>query len=42
VLDQDRAFGWGRLIEATLDGVEVPETGGPPLVHHRGRYGRLG
>jgi flavin reductase (DIM6/NTAB) family NADH-FMN oxidoreductase RutF len=41
-LDQDRAFGWGRLIEATLDGVELAETGGAPLVHHRGRYVRLG
>lgn len=41
-LDQDREFGWGRLIEATLDGVELTETGDAPLVHHRGRYVRLG
>jgi 3-hydroxy-9,10-secoandrosta-1,3,5(10)-triene-9,17-dione monooxygenase reductase component len=41
-LDQDRAFGWGRLIEATLHGVELTEMGGAPLVHHRGRYVRLG
>ena len=41
-LDHDRAFGWGRLIEATLDSVDLPEAGGAPLVRHRGRYVRLG
>ncbi len=36
-LDQARQFGWGLLVEATLEQVEL----GParePLLHHRGSY----
>jgi flavin reductase (DIM6/NTAB) family NADH-FMN oxidoreductase RutF len=39
-LDQARGFGWGMLVEAIIERIEV----GPPddaLVHHRARYHRL-
>ena len=36
-LDTARAFGWGLLVEATIEHVEI--TGDlPPLIHYRGRY----
>jgi 3-hydroxy-9,10-secoandrosta-1,3,5(10)-triene-9,17-dione monooxygenase reductase component len=34
-----RPVGWGLLIEAVIDTVELAATQAPPLVHHRGRYG---
>jgi flavin reductase (DIM6/NTAB) family NADH-FMN oxidoreductase RutF len=40
-LDSARPYGWGLLVEATVERVKV----GPltePLVHHRGRYRELG
>ena len=37
-LDSARPFGWGLLVEATIDTVEIGAAA-PPLVHHRGRYG---
>jgi flavin reductase (DIM6/NTAB) family NADH-FMN oxidoreductase RutF len=39
-LDQARPYGWGLLVEGTIELVEL----GPaeePLVHHRGRYREL-
>jgi flavin reductase (DIM6/NTAB) family NADH-FMN oxidoreductase RutF len=39
-LDQARPYGWGLLVEGTIEQVEL----GPaedPLVHHRGRYREL-
>jgi 3-hydroxy-9,10-secoandrosta-1,3,5(10)-triene-9,17-dione monooxygenase reductase component len=36
-LDGARPFGWGLLVEATIDEVSLGEPA-PPLVHHRGRY----
>lgn len=39
-LDGSRQFGWGLLVEATIETVTL--TGdGRPLVHHRGRYREL-
>lgn len=39
-LDGARPYGWGLLVEATIEQVEL---GAPadPLVHHRGRYHEL-
>ena len=39
-LDTARPYGWGLLVEATVERVELgaPEE---PLVHHRGRYREL-
>jgi 3-hydroxy-9,10-secoandrosta-1,3,5(10)-triene-9,17-dione monooxygenase reductase component len=36
-LDGARPFGWGLLVEATIEEVILGEPA-PPLVHHRGRY----
>jgi flavin reductase (DIM6/NTAB) family NADH-FMN oxidoreductase RutF len=36
-LDGARPLGWGLLVEATVDTVEIGEAVAP-LVHHRGRY----
>lgn len=39
-LDSTRPFGWGLLVEATMERVEL-ESESPPLVHYRGRYHEL-
>jgi flavin reductase (DIM6/NTAB) family NADH-FMN oxidoreductase RutF len=36
-LDAARPFGWGLLVEATIERVELGEDG-DPLIHFRGRY----
>lgn len=39
-LDGAREFGWGLLVEATIEAIEVgPDTS--PLIHFRGRYREL-
>jgi flavin reductase (DIM6/NTAB) family NADH-FMN oxidoreductase RutF len=37
-LDGQRPYGWGLLIEATIESIRLDETGGVPLLHFRGRY----
>lgn len=37
-LDGSRQVGWGLLVEATIDRVEITEHDPAPLVHYRGRY----
>lgn len=37
-----RPVGWGMLVEATLVEIELAPVAGAPLLHHRGRYVRLG
>jgi flavin reductase (DIM6/NTAB) family NADH-FMN oxidoreductase RutF len=39
-LDRAQPLGWGLLVEATVEQVELGEPE-PPLVHHRGRYREL-
>jgi flavin reductase (DIM6/NTAB) family NADH-FMN oxidoreductase RutF len=39
-LDAHRAYGWGLLVEATVESVRLDGTPAP-LVHYRGRYHRL-
>ena len=39
-LDAARGFGWGLLVEATIEHIDVGDDA--PLVHHRGRYRELG
>jgi flavin reductase (DIM6/NTAB) family NADH-FMN oxidoreductase RutF len=39
-LDGHRPVGWGLLVEATIERIEMGD--GEPLVHYRGRYRRLG
>jgi 3-hydroxy-9,10-secoandrosta-1,3,5(10)-triene-9,17-dione monooxygenase reductase component len=39
-LDDARAVGWGLLVEATIETVELGDAE-PPLVHYRGRYREL-
>jgi flavin reductase (DIM6/NTAB) family NADH-FMN oxidoreductase RutF len=39
-LDASRPFGWGLLVEATIERIEFGEDA-PPLVYHRGRYREL-
>ncbi|GII24924.1 flavin reductase family protein [Planosporangium mesophilum] len=39
-LDQARPMGWGLLVEATIETVDLGEAQ-PPLVHYRGRYREL-
>jgi 3-hydroxy-9,10-secoandrosta-1,3,5(10)-triene-9,17-dione monooxygenase reductase component len=41
-LDAARPMGWGVLVEATVVSVELAEEPRDPLLHHRGRYVRLG
>jgi flavin reductase (DIM6/NTAB) family NADH-FMN oxidoreductase RutF len=36
-LDSAREFGWGLLVEATIERVEIVGDA-PPLIHYRGRY----
>jgi flavin reductase (DIM6/NTAB) family NADH-FMN oxidoreductase RutF len=40
-LDASRPLGWMRLLEATIERVEINPGGDRPLVHHRGRYRSL-
>jgi 3-hydroxy-9,10-secoandrosta-1,3,5(10)-triene-9,17-dione monooxygenase reductase component len=40
-LDGARGFGWGLLVEATVERVVLAGEG-PALFHHRGRYGAAG
>jgi flavin reductase (DIM6/NTAB) family NADH-FMN oxidoreductase RutF len=40
-LDGARPYGWGLLVEATVEHVELG-TAAQPLVYHRGRYRELG
>jgi flavin reductase (DIM6/NTAB) family NADH-FMN oxidoreductase RutF len=42
VVTDVRPVGWGWLVEAELARVELAEETVRPLVHHRGRYVRLG
>ena len=38
-LDGARPMGWGLVVEATIDHVEIGEpSAGEPLIHYRGRY----
>jgi flavin reductase (DIM6/NTAB) family NADH-FMN oxidoreductase RutF len=39
-LDAARRLGWGLLVEATIEQIELAEAE-PPLVYHRGRYHEL-
>ncbi|MFI5834299.1 flavin reductase family protein [Micromonospora sp. NPDC051300] len=39
-LDAAREYGWGLLVEATVETVDLREDA-PPLLHHRGRYREL-
>jgi 3-hydroxy-9,10-secoandrosta-1,3,5(10)-triene-9,17-dione monooxygenase reductase component len=39
-LDDARPLGWGLLVEATIEAVELDEAQ-PPLIHYRGRYREL-
>jgi 3-hydroxy-9,10-secoandrosta-1,3,5(10)-triene-9,17-dione monooxygenase reductase component len=41
-LDGSREYGWGLLVEATVETVELTGEDLPPLLHHRGRYRELG
>ena len=36
-LDSGRPYGWGLLVEATIEEIGLAEPA-PPLLHHRGRY----
>ena len=36
-LDAAKPFGWGLLVEATIERIELGDAE-PPLIHHRGRY----
>ncbi|MFI7213025.1 flavin reductase family protein [Micromonospora maritima] len=36
-LDTAREYGWGLLVEATIEAVDLPHDT-PPLLHYRGRY----
>jgi flavin reductase (DIM6/NTAB) family NADH-FMN oxidoreductase RutF len=37
-LDDARPMGWGLLVEATIEQVEIAPGDPAPLVHYRGRY----
>jgi 3-hydroxy-9,10-secoandrosta-1,3,5(10)-triene-9,17-dione monooxygenase reductase component len=37
-IDHARPLGFGLLVEATIDQVEIGEEDPPPLLHYRGRY----
>jgi hypothetical protein len=39
-LDSARPFGWGLLVEATMERIEL-ESESAPLLHYRGRYHEL-
>ena len=36
-LDAARPYGWGLLVEGTIERIELGPAG-PPLIHYRGRY----
>jgi len=36
--DGHRPYGWGLLVEATIESIQLDQTGGVPLLHFRGRY----
>ena len=38
ILDGSRPFGYGLLVEVTIDQITVPEDPARPLIHVRGRY----
>jgi len=41
-LDDSRPMGWGLLIEATIEHVEIGAEGdAPSLIHYQGRYGTV-
>jgi flavin reductase (DIM6/NTAB) family NADH-FMN oxidoreductase RutF len=37
-LDDRRPYGWGLLIEATIETIRLDDAGLVPLLHFRGRY----
>jgi flavin reductase (DIM6/NTAB) family NADH-FMN oxidoreductase RutF len=37
-LDGERPYGWGLLVEATIETVHLADAGPAPLLHFRGRY----
>jgi 3-hydroxy-9,10-secoandrosta-1,3,5(10)-triene-9,17-dione monooxygenase reductase component len=37
-LDGQRPYGWGLLIEATIEAIQLDDAGFVPLLHFRGRY----
>jgi hypothetical protein len=37
-LDSARPYGWGQLVEATIEEVMLAKGMTAPLLHHRGRY----
>jgi flavin reductase (DIM6/NTAB) family NADH-FMN oxidoreductase RutF len=37
-VDAARAFGWGLLVEATIEHIEIDDDDPAPLIHYRGRY----
>ena len=37
-LDDHRPYGWGLLIEATIESIQLDDAGLVPLLHFRGRY----
>ncbi|KOX14681.1 flavin reductase [Micromonospora sp. NRRL B-16802] len=39
-LDSAREYGWGLLVEATIESVDVTDDA-PPLLHYRGHYREL-
>ncbi len=39
-LDTAREYGWGLLVEATIESVDLPADT-LPLLHYRGRYREL-
>jgi 3-hydroxy-9,10-secoandrosta-1,3,5(10)-triene-9,17-dione monooxygenase reductase component len=38
VLDHSRAYGWGLLVEGTIDSIHLDADGSTALAHRRGRY----
>ena len=37
-LDGQRPYGWGLLVEATIEAIRLDDVGFVPLLHFRGRY----
>jgi len=37
-LDGERPYGWGLLVEATIESIHLGESPPAPLIHFRGRY----
>ncbi|MET8150062.1 flavin reductase family protein [Actinoplanes sp. NPDC049668] len=40
-LDGERSYGWGLLVEATIESIQLDESPPAPLLHFRGRYRSL-